>query len=146
MAKTDKKTLELIALANKQKQEIAKIERPEWRTNRCFSYVEGSSNVINLAVESNPKSLIAIAAFLMDREGSYQKAAEALGVENPSGFTWGGYPLSDWLADLKLRVARLQIDAKRRKLELLEAKLTTMISPEKRAELELEAIEKELAT
>lgn len=145
MAKTDKKTLDLIQLVKTQKAEIAKAERPNWKTNRSFSYVEGSSQIINLAVESNVKNLILIAAFLQDKELSYKKAATALGVENPGEFTWGGSPVADWIDDLKLRIAKIQIEAKKKKLELLESRLNAVISPELRAEMELEAIASELS-
>jgi hypothetical protein len=144
VAKTDKKTLELIKLVRTQKADIEKAEKPSWKTNRMFSYIEGSSNVVNLAVESNVTKLISYVSFLISQELAYSEAAKRLNVENPPPFTWGGYPLSEWLEDVKLRIAKLQIAAKRAKLEALENRLNTIISPELKAELELEAIQAEL--
>ncbi len=143
-ANTDKQTLDLIELVKKQKAEIAKAERPSWKTNRSFSYVEGSSQVVNLAVESSVKNLISIAAFLMNKEIDYAAAATVLGVEKPEPFTWGGYPVSEWMDDIKLRIAKIQIESKKKRLELLESRLNAVISPELKAKMELDAIASEL--
>ena len=146
MAKTDKKTLELIAQVKQQKAEIAKAEKPSYKTNCSFSYVEGKMNdAINIHVEANVKNLICIAAFLQEREKSYAEAAKALGVEAPPEFNWNGFTVKDWTDDLKMRITKVQIGAKRKKLEALEERLNKIISPELRAELELEAIASELS-
>ena len=142
--KTDQKTLDLIKEVQRQKAEIAKADRPQFRTNCSFAYVEGSSAAVNIQVESKVKNLILIAAFLQERELSYKKAATTLGVENPPDFTWGDFPVADWLEDLKLRIGKIQIAVKRKKLEALEERLGKIISPELRAEMELEAIASEL--
>src|SRR4051812_34590333 len=103
-AKTDKKTLALIAEINRQKVEVAKVDRPSWRTNCAFSYVEGSSNTQNIQVVSSPRDLICIAATLLEKRAHYDHAAKLLGVESPPAFTWGGFSVEDWLEDLKLRI------------------------------------------
>lgn len=145
MAKTDKKTLDLIKEVTRQKAEITKIEKPNWRTNCSFSYHENRQNeAINLHVETNVKTLICIAAFLQDKESSYKKAAESLGVESPD-FTWNGYSVTDWIEDLKMRINKIQIESRKKKLATLETRLNALISPEMRAELELEAIASELS-
>jgi len=145
MAKTDKTTLELIKKVKEQKAEIAKIERPSYRTNNSFTYVEGNmSNAVNLNVENNVKNLICIIAYLQEKLASYNKAAESLAVESVPEFTWQTFSVADWMADVKLRINKLQIGAKKKKLEALEERLNKIISPELRAELELEAIAKEL--
>lgn len=140
---TDDMTLELIKQVAKQKEEISKAERPTWITNCSFSYTEKSSDAINLHVESNIRNLVCIAAFLKEKEKSYQEAAETLGVEAPA-FTWGGHSVKEWLEDLKLRINKIQIASKRKKLETLENRLNAIISPELKAKMELEAIASEL--
>lgn len=140
---TDQKTLELIREVAKQKEEISKAERPSWTTNCSFSYTERPSDAVNIHVESNIRNLVCIAAFLKEKEKSYREAAEALGVEAPA-FTWSGYAVSDWLSDLKLRINKIQIASKKKKLETLETRLNAIISPELRAQMELEAIASEL--
>jgi hypothetical protein len=142
---TDQKTLDLIALVAKQKSEISKAEKPNWKTNCSFSYVEGRAvDTISLHVETDVRKLIQIAAFLQDKETSYKRAATDLGVDTPPEFLWGNSPVADWIDDLKNRITKIQIGAKKKKLEALEARLNAIVSPELRAKLELEAIAAEL--
>lgn len=145
-AKTDKKTLDLINEVKKQRAEIAKADRSNWRTNCSFAYQEGSANTQNLQVVSNVRDLIGIAAFLIERSKSYKDAATAIGVDNPPEFTWCNFTLEDWLEDLKTRMAKIQVAARRQKLAAVEERLNKIISPELRAEMELEAITAELGS
>ena len=140
----DTKTLQLIAEVKKQKSEIARADRPTWRTNCSFSYLEGSSQTTNLQVESDVRKLIGIAAFVEEKHASYASAASSLSVESPPAFTWCGFSREDWIEDIKTRLMKIQIAAKRRKLEVLEERLNSIISPELRAQIELEAIAREL--
>lgn len=142
--KTDSKTLQLIQEVAKQKAEISKAEKSAYSTNCSFSYTEKGSDAVNIHVESNIRNLICIAAFLKDKERSYKEAAEALSVSDAPAFTWGGFSVKDWTEDLKTRITKIQIATKRKKLETLEARLNAIISPELRAEMELEAIANEL--
>jgi len=146
MAATDKKTLELIGQVKAKKAAIAKAEKPSYKTNMSFSYIEGNkSSASNLNVESDLKRLICIAAFLTERSASYTLVAtKVLGVDKPPEFTWDGYTVDDWIGDLKMRITKIQIVAEKKKLESLEERLNKIISPVKRAELELEAIANEL--
>ena len=145
MAKTDKKTLELIKEVQRRKEEIAKAEKPAWKTNCSFSYNEGSATLpINLQVESNIKTLVNIAAFLRDKEDSYVDMAQELGVIDAPEFTWNGSPVADWISDIKSRINKVQIANKKKQLETLETRLAAIVSPELRAELELEAISQAL--
>lgn len=136
----DKKTLELIKQVNKQKSEIAKLDRPNWLTN-CS--VEINSKHTNIHVEASIPKLVEIAGFLLVQEESFQKASDFLELE-PSKYLWNGYAVSEWLTDIKSRIAKIRIGEKRKKLELLESRLNAIISPELRAQLELEAITNEL--
>lgn len=147
MAATDKKTLELIAQVKTKRAAIAKAEKPAYKTNCSFSYIEGNrGTAINIHVETDLKKLILIAAFLNERNGSYRNVAlKILGVENPPEFTWDNFTVDEWTGDIKMRIMKIQISAEKKKLEALEERLNKIISPEKRAELELAAIEEELA-
>lgn len=146
--KTDQKVLDLIAQVAKQKSEIAKIDRPNWKTNCMFSFLRSrvamDPNVINLHVESDIRVLAEIAGFLHAELINHAKGCDLLGVSLGTQFLWRGYSCDDWLSDLRARVAKIQIGEKRKKLEALEKRLDAVISPELRAELELEAIAKEL--
>lgn len=146
MAKeTDEKTLKMIEQVAKQKKEIEKAERPNWITTCSFSYTENPAQATNLHIEQNVRNLILIAAFLGEKELSYNAASQALGIDDPPKFTWQGYSSFEWYEDIKTRVNKIQIGAKKKKLEALETRLNAIISPDLRAQLELEAIERDLA-
>lgn len=143
--KTDKKTLELIAEIKKRKAEIAKIDRPNWKTNCAFPYVEGSSSTQNIQVLSSTQELIKIAAFLIEKKARFEEAAKLLGIESPPSFEWNGFSCEDWTEDLKARINKIQISSKRKNLEALESRLNSVISPELKAQMELDAISEALA-
>ena len=144
MANTDKKTLELISQVKKKKAAIASAEKPVYKTNCSFSYIEGNKNgAINLHV-ADLKSLINIAAFIIERSAIYSTATKVLGVDNPPDFTWDCYTAEDWIDDLKMKITKIQIVTEKNKLEALEERLNKIISPEKRAEIELEDIANQL--
>lgn len=141
----DAKTLELIETVRRQKAEIAEIEKPAWHTNATFSWTEEDrSKTINLHVESDVRKLILIADFLLRKEAGYLTAAVALDIESVPGLLWCGFPVKDWIEDIRLRVRKIQIGKKKEKLALLEGRLDAILSPELRRELELEAIAAEL--
>jgi len=143
-ATTDNKTLELLKEVNRRKKEIASAEKPQYITNCNFSYTENGANVINVHVEANVRNLIAIAAFLLERSKLYDEAATALGVQEPPPFTWAGFTVKDWMSDLRMRLTKVQIAAKRKSLEELEERLNKIVSPELRAQMELDAISEAL--
>lgn len=140
---TDTKTLELIKEVNRQKKEISSAEKPQYVTNCNFSYSENGSSITNIHVEINVGNLTRIIGFLMGMETNYYSAAIELGVD-PGPFTWQGFLVKDWTNDVRQRLNKVQVAAKRKKLEVLETRLNSIISPEMRAQMELEAITEEL--
>lgn len=143
---TDTKTLELIQEVKKRKQEIAAVMgSAAFKTNCSFTYQEGNmSNAINLHVTTDVRALVMIVAFLRERQAAYYSAGNDLGVEDLPEFTWNGYSFVDWFDDIRLRLNKIQIQAKKKKLEALESRLEKIVSPELRAEMELESIMGEL--
>lgn len=140
---TDNKVLALLEQVNQQKKEIQRAEGSKWITNCAFSYTEEPSKAINLHVEGSVRNLICIVAFLRERERTYNDAASTLGVDAPI-FTWSGFRVDDWISDIKMRIDKIQISTKKKKLELLESRLSAVMTPELKAQIELDAIEKEL--
>lgn len=139
---TDEKTLALIKEVNRQKAEISKIEKPNYKTNLSFTFVEGGAP-LNLNVIVDIGSLLRMASFVKSAEEAYNRTKEALNVEGPD-FSWLGYSASDWMSDFKAKIDKAQVSSKKKKLEQLENRLNAIISPEMRAQLELEAIMNEL--
>ena len=146
MAKeTDQKTLDLIKEVSKRKAEISRLEKPNWITNCSFSYVDGNlNNAVNIHVLADVKELISMAGFLMDKERVYGDACVKLDLDGAPTFTWNGYKIKEWLEDIKTRINKIGIATKRKSLEKLETRLSAIISPELRAQMELDEIENEM--
>lgn len=142
--KADQKTLDLIKEVSKRKAEIAKLDRPNYQTNLSFKVHEDSNSCVNLQVLNDVRKLLWTAAFLRSQKQAYDDMVTELGVEDAPTFLWQSFTIEEWLHDIKLRIDKVQISSKKQKLELLESRLNAIISPELRAELELEAIAKEL--
>ena len=141
MAKKDQTTLSLIKEVQRQKQEIAKAEKPSWNTNMSFSFSERTGTV-NLHTVATPTELASIATFLLNQSRSHEEACSLIGVAVP--FKWQGFTLGEWIEDIKTRASKIQITEKKNKLEALEKRLNAIISPELKAEMELQAIAEEL--
>ena len=144
--KTDQKTLDLIKQVKDRKAEISRIMKPNWKTNCSFSFADGNlNNSTNLHVETNVKKLIDIAGFIIQKKEAYKLGCDAISLvgEFPA-FKWNDFTAEEWIEDVRTRVNQVQIQSKKKSLEALEARLNAVISPELRAEMELEAISAEL--
>lgn len=135
-------TLKLIEQVQSKREEIAKVNRPQWKTNCKFTFSTNGKS-INLHVESNLEVLTCMAAALLSHQAYYEQAARLLG-QKPSEATWDGSPVSDWIDDIKARLAKITVSEKRKSLQKLEARLNLIISPELKRQMELEAIQREL--
>lgn len=144
MSETNTKILKMMDEVKKQKAEIQKLQKPSWQTNCSFSYSGKQGEAINLHTVSDVRTLISIVAFLVTQEKGYVEAAKTLGVDNAPTFAWQGYSVAEWTTDVRTRIEKLQIASKEAKLKQLEERLDKIVTPELRAQLELEAIESEL--
>ena len=57
-------------------------------------------------------------------------------------FTWLGFSVDEWKNDFQTRVNQISIQEKRKELAEIESRLNAIISPELKAQMELEAISK----
>jgi len=143
MAKTDEQTLNLFKIVQAKKDEIKQAEKkPDWKTNCSFRYNKDSSASTNLQVCADIEELVHALAFLCDRKKGFDDAQKILGTEIT--FRWMGFTFEAWASDIKTRVAKVLITDKKKTLEVLESRLDKVLSPELKAQLELEAISKEL--
>jgi hypothetical protein len=141
----DEMVLTLLKEVQKQKLDIEKASKPTWETNCVFRFnADSASQQINLQTITDVRKLREILAFLLGREQNSSEASETLGIEDEP-FTWLGFTVKEWTADLVTRANIIQIQAKRKKLADTEAKLDSMVSKEKKEELELQAISEMLA-
>lgn len=139
---TDAKVQLLIQEVAKRKEEIKKAEKPNWITNCSFRYDEGRAEGFNIQTITDTDKFVHALAFLKTRAGAYDEAAAELGLKGE--FKWLGYTLEDWTTDFKTRVDKVNITKKKKELELLESRLDKLISPELKAQMELEEITKML--
>lgn len=144
----DDKIMQLLAKVKAQKEAIAQAERPTYKTNMTFSFVDGNlSQAVNLRVVTDLGQLLKIAAHVRSAAASYEEAGSAiLGPdEKPPAFLWCNFSAVEWTHDIKLRVGQIRIKSQRERLHELEQRLDSILTPERRRELELLAIERELS-
>jgi hypothetical protein len=141
---TDKKVQQLFEVVQKKKEEIKKIEKPNWFTNCAFRPdTDSTVGSFNLQTVSDPNVLVLALSKLQVLKETAERVSVDLGVEGYK-FSHLGFSFDDWKSDFQTRVAKIQISKKKSELASLETRLNSLISPELKAELELEAISKEL--
>jgi hypothetical protein len=138
----DKLVQELTKIVNEKKAAIAKAERPNWRTNCAFRYNKDSSASINLQVCGVVEDLVHILGFLCEKRNAFDEAQKIIGTNLE--FKYLGFTFEDWSEDIKTRIDKIEITTKKKELEMLEERLNKLISPELRAQMELEEIRKSL--
>jgi len=142
--KNDELVLQLIAKVKQKKSEISAAQKPKWETSCTFSTdPDNVQSRVNLQTVTDINKLIDIYAFLLFKEEYYNVAAECLKVSTKGKYM--GYSFADWKKDVHARVDQVNINSKKRDLETLEARLDKLVTPEQRRDIELEAIQKELA-
>jgi hypothetical protein len=130
----DKQIVELQKIIQLKKDEISKIESPNWETNCVFKHENIS---LNLHVISE-KDLIWLAGFILSHKEFHDKANTALGTTLE--FKHQGYTCEQWISDIKKRVNKLQVSSKKKDLDVLETRLEKLLSPELREQKELDEI------
>jgi len=142
MQSTDEKINKLLKDVETKKAEIKFLENPKYKTNLSL-VMEPFSTVINLNV-LDIRSLLNIKAYLSLLNEQYTKlGAESLGAFYKD-FVYSGFTYKEWEHDIDLRIGKILISEKRRHLATLEERLNKIMSPELKARLELEEIEKAL--
>ena len=138
---TDEKVRELFDLVQSKKLAIEKAERPCWKTSGNFGYSANSAHDrTTIATVTDVRKIVEMYAFIMDRKDKSESAAKDLGVEY--NFTWLGFTVDEWKEDFQTRVNQISVQEKRKELAEIEARLNALISPELKAQMELEAISK----
>ena len=136
---TDEKVRELFDLVQEKKLAIEKAERPCWKTSGNFGYSANSAHDrTTIATVTDVRKIVEMYAFIMDRKDKSESAAKDLGVEY--NFTWLGFTVDEWKEDFQTRVNQISVQEKRKELAELESRLNTIISPELKSQMELEAI------
>lgn len=143
---TDEIALDLVRDIARRKDEIAKAEKIAWQTNGALSLNGATINLHVAGATGDVSELVMIGGMLLRMQDDYVRASDFFLVENPQPLKVAGYPVHDWLADVRARITKVQIKAKREKLEKLEARANAILTPEMKAKLELEALQAELGS
>ncbi len=129
MSKNDEKILELKKIIEQRKQELGE-KKPFAPVTSCSIDLDGTR--YNIHTINDLGSL----DFLLVKLHALEMSAKDLGVKiNISGF-----PLEDWLTDLCAKGEALYRKQKEAELKALEKKLDTLLSADKRTELEIDSI------
>lgn len=137
----DIKIDEMLATVNKQKKEVEQAEKESksyWKTHCSFKLYDSTPMNIQTANEANIRKALSQLLTLKNDD-----ASTILGIKSDQSHD--GYLISDWIDDFKKRIATIQLKEKKEKLKSLEERLHAIISPEKKRQLELDAIMKDLA-
>ena len=141
MKTTDEKVKELFAKVQEKKLAIEKAERPCWQTSGTFGYSANSGHDrTDVKTITDVRKIVDMLAFLIDRKEKSEKAAQELGVEYK--FSWLGFSLDEWKGDFQTRINQISIQEKRKELAEIEYALNAIISPDLKAQMELERIQK----
>ncbi len=142
----DQQVMDLFDLVRSRQQAIQTSEKPQWKTTCTIGTSETTiTDRINIQTVSDLGRLIDIHAFLLAKEDYWSKSQKALGIKMPLPFRWLGHSVSAWTADIQTRIAQIELTAKRAELKTQEARLDKLITTDQRRELELAAIQRELA-
>lgn len=144
MTSQDSRIDKLLEVVAAQKAEIAKDEaviQGKWRTN-CMYPLHGKP--VHLHAVKKEAELAEVLADVIIRADAFSKASSILGLAEKVEYRIFGYTYLEWEADIKKQLTALQIRSKNVKLAAMEETLKALMSPERKAVRELDAIEKEL--
>lgn len=138
----DKKIEELFSIVKAQKLEVEKAEKESkrnWNTNASFKLWGTSPITLQTA---NEDLILKALTELLTLKNTSEEALEILGLKKE--IKHDGYTVNEWIEDFQKRIATIHLKAKKEKLKTLEDRLTSIVSPEQKRQMELESIMKEL--
>lgn len=127
--KNDDKIMTLKAQVENKRAELGKMPSVVRPTTNC--QLEIGKEQINIRVEST--------TFLLVRLNAYAMAAKDLGI-NPDEVILSGYTLNQWIQDVRDFLQVQKYREEKRKLNDLEKSLNSLLSDDKRTELEIDRI------
>lgn len=136
-SKKDEIVQELLQIVKKKREEIEKIQKPEWQTN-CVVMVEGRTS--NLRAINSIEKAIETFSVIVAAKKVYEETVEILGIKEEINFTFNGFSFDKWSNDFRNVTNLITVKEKVKDLEEDEAKLDKLVSKEKREELELEML------
>ena len=134
---------DLFKVIEDKKSKIAKLEKPNYKTNMSFLLNENDKlSVINLRVINDPVYLVKLLANLTNLRNEFININKLFSLN--LDFTYSNYSYEDWRDDILALIAKVTIKKEKDDLDKKEAKLNLLISPEQRRKLEVELLRKQL--
>jgi len=134
--KNDALVGQLLKKVEEKKAQIQKIKNPSFKTNLSLP-IDGTSTRINLNVAS-PELLFRILVDLETRIEKSSGVAEKYDLVFDNA--WHGFTLEDWRDDVVLKIRQNQAQRQVNELREVEKKLNSLMSEDKRTNLELEKL------
>jgi hypothetical protein len=134
---------DLFKVIEDKKSKIAKLEKPNYKTNMSFLLNENDNlSAINLRVINDPVYLVKLLANLTNLRNEFININKLFSLN--LDFTYSNYSYEDWRDDILALIAKVTIKKEKDDLDKKEAKLNLLISPEQRRKLEVELLRKQL--
>lgn len=131
MSENDQRILELRAQIATKKKELGDAERFNPITH-CSIELNGERH--NLHTQSKNDL-----AFLLVVLNSYNMSAGELELDGSTIYI-SDFSITDWMTDIKAKIANMSIKEEKRRLKALEDKLELLLSSEKKTELAIDEI------
>lgn len=125
----DTKIIELKKQIEEKKEKLKDVKRFSPIT-KCIINLEGKAQNLNVLKK---EELI----LLLVKLNVFKKSADELGYP----LTIDGYLIQEWMEDIQSKLKLIEYKEEEQKLNALNKKLTTLLSEDKKVELELEEIE-----
>lgn len=125
----DTKIIELKKQIEEKKEKLKDVKRFSPIT-KCIINLEGKAQNLNVLKK---EELI----LLLVKLNVFKKSADELGYP----LTIDGYLVQEWMEDIQSKLKLMEYKEEEQKLNALNKKLTTLLSEDKKVELELEEIE-----
>lgn len=136
---TDQIVIDLLNKVKEKRQILEKKQKAKWVTSCTIGYNPSSvADRINIQTVTDINILVDICAFLQSKEQAFNRARETLQVDVE--FSYMGYSVQDWITDLKTRIDFISINAEKKELAALEARIDKLVTNDQRREIELEEI------
>ena len=134
--KNDNLVVELLKKVEEKKAQIKKIKHPDFKTNLSLP-IDGTNTRVNLNV-ANLELLFRILVDLETRVEMSESVSKKYDVvfEN----AWHGYTLEDWRDDVVMKIRQKQAQRQVDELKVVESKLNSLMSEDKRTNMELEKL------
>lgn len=120
---------------NSEKKELEKSSNYKYKTNCIFKINNTTS--INLHA-ANLKELLVLLSSLRSMQTEHNI------IFGESNFSLDGYMIEDWISDTISKIKLTRIKERKTKLENLESRLYSLLSQDKKVDLELDEIKKSI--